>query len=94
MSLASTAQLSADLESTDTAKIGALPAILEAIKQWEAARLAEAFPEDIKILLRDNEREFHLEATGLGKWYLYMNQSGRLGKPVEVIAKRHEFNRC
>ena len=44
-SLASTAQLAADPSSADAAKrFGATPAILEAIRQWETARMADAFP--------------------------------------------------
>ena len=70
-SLASTAQLEADPASADAAKqFGATPAILEAIKQWETARAARAFPPAMKALLRDNTREFHLEAVGSGGWEL------------------------
>jgi hypothetical protein len=68
-SLASTAQLEADANSADAARrFGAMPAILEAIKQWETARMADAFPPQVKALLRDNTREFHLEAAGPGQW--------------------------
>jgi hypothetical protein len=71
-SLASTAQLAADPNSADTAKrFGATLAILEAVKQWETARMARAFPHDIKALLRDNTREFHLEPISAGGWNLY-----------------------
>ena len=49
----------------------ALPSqILEAIRQWETARLAGAFPDHIKEALRDNSREFHLEPAGPGRWDL------------------------
>jgi len=61
-SLASTAQLEADPKSADAAKqFGATPAILAAIKEWETARMARAFPPEVKAKLRDNTREFHLE---------------------------------
>jgi hypothetical protein len=71
-SLASTAQLAADPSSAEAPqKYGATPAILEAIRQWETARLAGAFPENVKAELRDNTHEFHLEPVGPGSWDLY-----------------------
>lgn len=44
--------------------------ILEAIKQWETARLAGAFPEELKPALQDIAREFELEARGAKAWQL------------------------
>lgn len=71
-SLASTAQLEADPSSADAAKrFGATPAILHAVKEWETARMAGAFPAEVKVALRDNNREFHLVNAGLGRWDLY-----------------------
>jgi hypothetical protein len=71
-SLASTAQLEADPNSADAAKeFGAVPAILAAIKSWETARMARAFPTDVKARLRDNRREFHLESAGQEQWDLF-----------------------
>jgi hypothetical protein len=68
-SLASTAQLAADPASADAAKqFGATPAILEAINQWETARMARAFPPELKEAMRDNSREFHLASAGSGQW--------------------------
>jgi hypothetical protein len=88
-SLASTAQLSADPLSTETAKrFGTIPAILEAIHQWETARRTGAFPEKLKAELRDNTREFHLEPAGANQWNLYPLQSGQRGKPVRLRGKR------
>jgi hypothetical protein len=70
-SLASTAQLAADPSSADALRrFGALPAILEAVNQWETARLAGAFPTPVKAALRDNSREFHLAPAGPGQWDL------------------------
>jgi hypothetical protein len=70
-SLASTAQLEADPNSADaTRQFGALPAILEAVKQWETARTAGAFPREVKAELRDHSREFHLEPAGAKRWSL------------------------
>jgi hypothetical protein len=45
--------------------------ILEAIRQWETARQAGAFPENLKPALQDVSREFHLVAAGEGKWDLH-----------------------
>jgi hypothetical protein len=88
MSPASTAQLAADPESTDASRIGALSSILEAIKQWETARMAGAFPECIKVELRENAREFHLEPAGPNKWDLFPVHSGQRGPPVEIGGKK------
>ena len=88
-SLASTAQLSADPLSAETAKrFGAIPAILEAIHQWETARQTGAFPEKLKVELRDNAHEFHLEPIGDNQWNLYPVSAGRRGKPIRLRAKR------
>jgi hypothetical protein len=71
-SLASTAQLKADPQAAEAAReFGAVPAILEAIRQWETARMARAFPPDVRAALRDNNREFHLEPVAEGAWDLY-----------------------
>ncbi|MGA2863316.1 MAG: hypothetical protein ABSF95_02400 [Verrucomicrobiota bacterium] len=71
-SLASSAQLAADPNSADAAKrFGATVAILEAVKQWETARMSGAFPPEVKADLRDNGREFHLEPVSEGRWNLY-----------------------
>jgi len=70
-SLASTAQLAADPSAAEAARrFGAMPAILEAIRQWETARMAGAFPSTIKALLRDNSREFQLKTLKPGAWEL------------------------
>lgn len=70
-SLASTAQLEADAASADTARqFGATLRILEIIRQWETARMQQAFPREVKALLRDNTREFRLQPAGVGKWEL------------------------
>jgi hypothetical protein len=76
-SLASSAQLAAAANSADAAKrFGAILAILEAVKQWETARMAGAFPAEVKAALRDNAREFHLEAASEGRWNLYAAHTG------------------
>lgn len=61
--------------------------ILDAIREWEAARLAGAFPEAIRAQLRDNQREFQLAAAGPGQWDLYPMDHGQRGAPVRLKAK-------
>jgi hypothetical protein len=77
-SLASSAQLAADVNSVDAAKrFGAILAILEAVRQWETARMAGAFPAEVRAALRDNAREFHLEPVSEGRWKLYAAHTER-----------------
>ncbi|MBI4324186.1 MAG: hypothetical protein HY674_02890 [Chloroflexi bacterium] len=83
-SIHSTAQLTAADASPQTKNVAA---ILEAVKQWETARLAGAFPGEVKALLRDNQREFHLEPAGTGQWDLYPIESGRRGAAVRIKTK-------
>jgi hypothetical protein len=92
-SLASTAQLTADAASVDTAKrFGATVAILDAIRQWEAARMGGAFPPTIKAALRDNSREFHLENTGSSRWNLFEAHTARFTHAASLAtATEFEF---
>ena len=92
--LASTAQLQADPESAQAAQqYGAMPAILNAIHQWETARLAGAFPPQVRAQLRDNTREFHLRAAGPEAWDLFEVQSERFTlDPNQATAMEHSFN--
>jgi len=87
----STAQLAADPAGVDTMeKYGATPAILEAVRQWETARLGHAFNDKIKADLRDNTREFHLEPAGPGQWDLYpvvKLEPRALGAAIRVVKK-------
>jgi hypothetical protein len=45
-------------------------AILDAIRQWEEARMSNAFPSGMKADLQDVEREFNLKRVGPGEWDL------------------------
>ena len=63
------------------------PAILEAVRQWESARIAGAFSAEVRTMLQDNQREFHLEPAGKGQWDLYPMKSGERGTAVRVSAK-------
>jgi hypothetical protein len=62
-------------------------AIMGAVRVWETARFAGAFPEEIRAQLRDNTREFHLEPISTGQWDLYPIESGKRGTPVRLKAK-------
>lgn len=88
---ASTAQLAADPILGEAARqSGATAAILEAVRQWETARLSGAFPASVKEALRDNHREFHLEPAGPGRWDLYpvLNSPPRtLGSAVRIPSR-------
>lgn len=64
-----------------------MAAILEAIKQWETARLAGAFPTAVRTRLRDSGTEFHLEAAGKSQWNLYPVENGQRGEPVRLTGK-------
>ncbi|HLV80813.1 MAG TPA: hypothetical protein VKT32_11050 [Chthonomonadaceae bacterium] len=86
-SLASTAQLAADPNSAETARVyGAVPAILNAIRQWETARRAGAFPPAVRSALRDNAREFHLQPAGKGAWDLVELHSARFSHDATLSA--------
>jgi len=50
---------------------GAGEAILEAIKLWERLRLKRAFPDDLKVDLRDIRQEFHLVEQADGSALLH-----------------------
>lgn len=68
----STAQLSASKSTIEEMKQrGATEMILNAIKVWESARIADAFPLEIRTALCDNNREFHLELIKPNKWNLF-----------------------
>ncbi len=94
-SLASTAQLAADPSSSEAMRdFGASPQILEAVRQWETARMSGAFSPATRALLRDNAREFHLEPNGPGNWNLFEIHAERFaetnGAPQAARAT-HEF---
>jgi hypothetical protein len=47
------------------------PQLLDAIREWEAARLSRAFDSAQVARLKDPAREFHLERVADGAWRLY-----------------------
>jgi hypothetical protein len=67
-----TSQQTADPESAATLRrFSERNRILETVKQWETARMSGAFPAEVKSLLRDNTREFHLHPIGENRWDLF-----------------------
>ncbi len=63
--------------------------ILDAIREWEAARIAGAFPEGLAPDLQNPSKDFHLEALGNGRWKLYpvpdaINSPTVFGEPVII----------
>ena len=46
------------------------PQLLDAIREWEAARTSGAFSEAQQLRLRNAAREFHLDTVGRGAWRL------------------------
>ena len=55
--------------------------ILKLIGEWEKARMANAFTEQQKELMKDIKNEFHLETIGKNNWNLY---------PVYSFKFKHE----
>ncbi len=47
------------------------PILLDAIREWEAARMSGAFSEEQRERMKLAENEFHLENVGEGVWNLY-----------------------
>lgn len=92
-SLASTAQLEADPSSADAGKRHSRTgAILEAVNQWETARMAGAFSPSVKAALRDNALEFHLQPATLGRWDLSEVRSTRFSHDAgQLTATESQF---
>ena len=61
-------------------------AILDVVNQWEIARQSGAFPESIKPLLQDVNREFRLVALGPGEWEL--RPANPAGPAMRITAHR------
>lgn len=72
--------------------------ILETLRQWETARLAQAFSVEQKNRLRDISKEFHLQFVDSGEWKLFPYQIYRYDlnlkskQPGEPTFNSFEFN--
>lgn len=63
-------------------------AIFKAIRTWEDARWADAFPKHIKKMLTDPNRDWHLEAgSEKGTWTLYQMENGQKIKSYPLRGK-------
>lgn len=59
-------------------------AIFRAIRTWEDARKADAFPREVKMLLRNPAYDWHIEAVPGGGWTLQQKLDGRLVKTFRL----------
>ena len=59
---------------------GNTPEVLEAVKQWQLAREADAFTEDQKARMLDTSSDWHLETVGENRWNLY-----RINYPIDPV---------
>jgi hypothetical protein len=63
--------------------------IFSAIRTWEDARKADAFPRGIKKGLSDPSRYFHLEAVDGDTWNLYKVGNDGAGRRLFAVLKRN-----
>ncbi len=65
--------------------------IRTAMKAWESARLAKAFPKSLRPFLQDVRAEFHIEQIGPKQWKLYPRPDPKdrtkLGQPIIIPVK-------
>lgn len=65
-------------------------AIFKAIRTWEDARKADAFPKEIKKLLRNPVYSWKLEVgEDSNSWILYQMENGQKGKTYPLKAAKH-----
>ena len=62
--------------------------IFAAIKTWENARAANAFPQWVKKELADASQNFHLEKVDENHWDLYKVKADGSGKQLFVVLTR------
>ncbi|SMO76733.1 hypothetical protein [Solitalea koreensis] len=67
-------------------------AIFKAIRTWEDARIANAFPRWVKKELADAALSFHLEAVDANNWNLYKTNRDGSDKKLFVRLKRDAGN--
>jgi hypothetical protein len=67
-----------------------LAALTTIIRTWRQAQKAGAFPAEVKAMLQDRNREFHLEPAGKDQWDLYPVEKGQRGKPIRLKAGRKD----
>jgi hypothetical protein len=78
LSVKSTAQqFAADSSIDESNNSGIISNILDAIREWETARMTGAFTKELQRDLCDNSREFHLEPISKNEWDLYERHLNR-----------------
>ena len=72
--------------------------LLDAIRQWEGLRMADAFDDDQRRRMRDSDQEFHLEKAEDGHFQLFMYQRSQtythqpiVRQPGEPTAAQWEY---
>ncbi|WP_242116992.1 hypothetical protein [Aestuariivivens sediminicola] len=76
---------------------GQSDAILNLVKQWEAARLGGAFPKHLKKEMEDLNNEYHLENRSENSWHLFptkyasFNHTQKVRQPGEPLHTAHKF---
>ncbi len=73
-------------------KNGLSDKILEAIREWEKARMAGSFPADVKKKMQNIKNEYHLEMAGPNNWNLYPYTIVRAEYKPGVVPATIEFN--
>lgn len=64
-------------------------AIFKAVRTWEDARSAGAFPNSVKKMLRNPSLSWRLEKnTGKEGWTLYQMENGRKGRSYQLLPKQ------
>jgi len=63
-------------------------AIFKAIRTWEDARAANAFPVWVKNQLSDPAQSFHLESVDANNWNLYKTRRDGSNKKIFIKLKR------
>jgi hypothetical protein len=78
-------------------KNGFTDEILDAIGEWEEARMADVFSEEQRLRMEDINNEFHLEPLGENSWNLYQVHSfkfkheKKIRQPGEPLYSTFEF---
>ena len=64
--------------------------IFKAIRIWENARAADVFNGNIKKILADEKRRFHLEQTAEGNWILFEVKNGE-NKFLQTLNRTNQW---
>lgn len=77
-----------DINQQDVESCPQKEAIFRAIRTWEEARAADAFPRSLKNLLRDPKYDWRLETTlQPGRWTLHRMEQGKRVESYQLAGK-------